>query len=122
MHWLHYGEPLAHPLGNNLDEGLLNVVYTWKRWQFESFLRVSRLFPQEISATPDNSAGFPENSTQKDVLHSYTQLNWFLNPKTTSHFSLGYIVHSEKSNGSSLNRNFVYIAFRTALFNNYLFY
>lgn len=120
LYWLHYREPLAHPYGNNFSEGIFNVVYSLRRWQFNSFTRLTQ---QLNSSTGSNaSGGFPAVTDNSKVLLHNSQINWYLNPKTTAHFSLGYIIHHATSTGVNTNSSFVYFAFRTALFNNYLYY
>ena len=120
LQWMHFGEPLAHPSGNNFSEGIFYAVYTWKRWQFSSFTRLSQVYKKNV-ISPGNKFAFPTMSNGRTI-HNNTQLNWFLNPKTTAHFSLGYIIHQDEVAGIKSTQNMIYFSFRTALFNNYLSY
>ncbi len=119
--WMHYREPLAHPAGSNFREALCNLVYSWRRWQFSSITGFIQPL-ESVSGPQPKTYGFPVMGNNREILHSNTQLNWFLNPKTTAHFSLGYVIHRESISGAATNNSLVYFAFRTALFNNYLYY
>jgi hypothetical protein len=119
LFWLHYNEPLAHPYGNNFSEGIVNIVYSWRRWQFNSITRLTGQL-NSSNGTPSGQVGFSGVMNDTKILHNNTQVNWFLNPKTTAHFSLGFVSHHESISGVQTKSSLVYFAFRTALFNNYL--
>lgn len=120
LNWLHYGESLAHPSGNNMREGIFDLVYSWKRWQLTNFTRISSQLESNPGISPAGSVLFPTVTNSTQVIHNYAQLNWFLNPKTTSHFSLGYIIHKENVAGVETSYSMISFSFRTALFNNHL--
>jgi hypothetical protein len=105
VQWINYGEPLAHPLGNGFEEGLLNLNYTFKRLQIENMSCLTRSL-----ANPGE--GFKN-------IYNDSKINFYLNAKTLMHFSLGYIIQREDISGVSVSSNYVYFAFRTGLRNVY---
>jgi hypothetical protein len=120
LNWMHYAEPLAHLYGNNFREGIFHLIYNWKRWQFDNLSQFSKQLDNNNISGSELLYPFPSlNKTR--VLHNNIQLMWFLNPKTTAHFSLGYTIHIEKNSEIQSTYGFVNFSFRTALFNNYLY-
>lgn len=119
LDWIHYKEPLAHPYGNNFQELVALVSYSWRRWQVGSHTNYAR---QLKNITDDNaykSAGLPYFTNGQQLLWQNFQVSWFVNPKSLVNISVGYTYRKEALAGITSATNYFYLAFRTSLINLY---
>jgi hypothetical protein len=116
--WSNFGEPLAYNYGSNVEEKLVRIVYSLKRWQLTSNTGfIKQLGVQNATDAYTNGIGFFENN--KELFLQSIYLSWFINPKTFMNFSLGYSLRNQEIAGMSKNVNYVYFSFRTSLLNLY---
>ncbi len=123
LNWNHYGEPLAHPYGNNFKEAVLFITYSWRRWEMSSQTNIVHQLkntgedknPMVAASIP----GIPYYSNGQRLYWQNLQLIWNLNPKTLMNMSLGYTFRHEDILGSVTTMNYFYIGFSTSLVNLY---
>jgi hypothetical protein len=94
---------------------IVDIFYTRKRWQIENQTGAVR----QVKDLAKNNIinGMPYFTTGQEKLLNDLRVNYYLNPKTLMHFSLGFIYQKEVLTGNQSDLNYVYFAFRTALRN-----
>jgi hypothetical protein len=117
MDWVHYNEPLAHPYGNDFQEMVMLISYSWHRWQIASHTN----YANQLNNIEDENAykanGFPYFSNGRKLYWQNLQISLYINPKSLANIALGYTYRKEILSGSSSGMNYVYVAFRTSLIN-----
>jgi hypothetical protein len=114
LNWLHYREPLAHPYGQNFEEIVVNLSYLYKRFQVKTQSNYARPVKEGAIFT-----GTPSLTSYNKLMLVNMQLNYYINPKTLAHISVGATLRREWQAGSILQQSYIYIALRTNLQNLY---
>jgi hypothetical protein len=121
--WNHYGEPLAHPYGNNFKEYLGFITYTYNRWELSSQSNiVLQLRKTEQDSNPMVATSIPGMAYFANGQKLYWQnfqLTWYMNPKTLMNLSMGCTLRHEDLPGSFSTMYYFYFAFSTSLVNLY---
>jgi hypothetical protein len=119
LDWVHYQEPLAHPYGNNFQELIALVSYSWRRWQLSSHTNYANQLKNISDENSYKAAGVPYFTNGQKLLWQNFQMSWFMNPKNMVNFAIGYTYRKEALPGVTSASNYVYFAFRTSLINLY---
>jgi hypothetical protein len=118
LQWMNFGESLAHPYGHNITEFVGILKYNYRRWQLHH--QTSYCKANQSLTSFDNviSPYIPYFVSNQKLLTSSTELNFFVNPKTLMHFSLGYTYRNAEKTYQTTS-SCIYFAFRTNLVNLY---
>ena len=130
----HFNEALAHPLGANFTEGLLNSTYKYKRFLMDLRLLYARYgadangshFGKDIFKSDFDANGGQSsfgNSTGQGIstslYYANPSLSYLMNPATNMKVELGFIYRKERSPLVNERSRLVYLGIKTALTNRY---
>jgi len=100
--WGHYGQPLAHPLGANFREFLLQAQYRKGRWQGQAAIHTALVGRDETAAAnwggnifksfkvrSADTGVFIGNGIAADLLYWRAELNYIVNPLYNLRLQLG---------------------------------
>lgn len=121
LNWLHFLEPLAHPLGNNFEEINSRVLYDFRRWQINIETNFSKSLKKTSNMTSSVKQNFPSVKSNEKQSFIKSEISYFLNPVTLSCFSLGYQQFQNNLSFPGKN-NYIYFSFSTKLSNRYFDY
>jgi hypothetical protein len=115
----HMNQPLAHPLGPDTEEVVGILSFRHKRfflnakshWQRHNELAGGDPFWENGDAILEE---FINETNIIDI-----QTGFFMNPKTNVNISLGWLHRDQKRSLVSSKTDWIYIAFRSSLFNKY---
>lgn len=126
-----YNQSLAHPIGANFQEFISRLQFQKKKWvislQYNNSLRglspVGTNFGDNLELSNQNREKEYENYIGQGI-ESRTQiadmkLSYVLKPEWNLTLSLGYFWREEMRAEHNLSDRFVYLRFRTNLFNQY---
>ena len=128
----HFNEALAHPLGANFTEGILNGSYKVKRMLLDLHLLYARygadsngshfgkdIFRADFEApNGQNSFGnFVGQGLRTDLYYANPSVSYLMNPATNMQVELGFIYRKERSALLSERSRMVYFGIKTALTN-----
>lgn len=118
----HYSQSLGHTLGSGFKEIYLRLDYNLNRVHFLLALNYAERDIKEATIWGfidenilDPSISIYANST---ILES--EVSYLFNPKTTMNIALGYRMKRSGENSIFGKSDYLYLAFRTTLFNQYL--
>lgn len=127
----HYNQPLAHPLGANFHETILQASYRFRRLYFHYHYSYA-LFGRDEQNENYGGNIFKDYRTHSKEFGNYIGqglevrrhfqdlgISLLLNPKTNMNISLGYMRHAERSPGGDHAHRWFYVGFRTSLDNYY---
>jgi hypothetical protein len=116
---MHFGEPLAHPLGSNIEEIMLSLSYTWHRWQINN--QTNFIHNKEGLDNYSNITNppLPQFVTSQQLLWNRSELAFYINTKTLMNVAVGYIYRKETLAGNANALSQFYFTFRTSLLNTY---
>lgn len=119
LQWMHFGEPLAHPLGSNIEEIMLSLSYTWHRWQINN--QTNFIHNKEGLDNYSNITNppLPQFVTSQQLLWNRSELAFYINTKTLMNVAVGYIYRKETLAGNANALSQFYFTFRTSLLNTY---
>lgn len=133
LNYTHYNEVLAHPLGANFKELVLELNYKYKRFLVQSTSSISKYGNDEMNthwgrniyksdyASQYGIFSFNNKTTQGIATHliiSTASFNYLMNPFTNSSIALNLLYRKEK-NSFVQNKNFVItVSYKTSLLNN----
>lgn len=130
----HFNEPLAHPLGANFTESILQSAYKYKRIALDLKLLYARygadsngshygknIFLSDYDApNGQNSYGnFTGQGVKTDLYYANPNLSYLLNPSSNLKLEAGMTYRKERSALASKQSNMVYVGIKTALTNKY---
>ena len=130
----HFNEALAHPLGANFTEGLLNGSYKHKRLVMDLRLLYARygadangshfgkdIFRADFEApNGQNSFGnYTGQGVPTSLYFANPSLSYLINPATNMQVELGFIFRKEHSSLLNERSRLVYLGIKTALTNRY---
>jgi len=133
-HWnysnyAHYSQPLAHPLGANFRESVTFLKYHYRRWflsnEFQYYCYGADTAGYNYGGdifkfytTRTNEYGNTITQGLKTtVVRNETIIGYLINPATNMNISLGYVYRNEKTDLYRDNTGYLYLAFRTSLWN-----
>ena len=133
-HWnyanyAHYSQPLAHPLGSNFWESVTFIKYHYKRWYFFNEFQYYRygadtagvnyggdIFKFYTTKTKEYGNTITQG-LKTNVIRNETVIGYLINPATNMNISLGFVYRNENTDLHRLNTSYIYLAFRTSLWN-----
>lgn len=118
----HYGQHLAHALGNNLNEWVINTGFIWNRWQLSA-----KWISASVSRNPNNFSEGNSNIFQyQNSINEKTAfvdqdyaLAFHINPNTNLMLRLGVMFRSEIGFDQNLSSSWFYFSLTSALHNLY---
>jgi hypothetical protein len=125
MSWTHDNQPLASPRGTNFSEAVLMLDYGMgHRIWFQGELSVEQhvtplnMGPRTVDLfgtdTPIGTGG-----EQRRNVYGGLNASWRMNQMSNMQLTLGWAVRELQTGPAATNSSFVYVAFRTGLFNRY---
>lgn len=129
----HYGEPLAHPVGAYFNEAVAIVDWRFRigpKRRFAATAKVNLIDTHIDGADSLNYGGDPFKPlpdvepegapTLRSTTFIDLSASWLWNQMTNLRLTVGYRMRDIAPAPDQLNSGYLYIAFRTALFNTYL--
>jgi len=126
------GQPLAHPSGGNLKEGLFIANYRHKRWNMnlKSIYRVSGLENSDSTAigTDVLRSYYTRESETGNVIgqgvpyqqfHNTGTISYLVNPANMMFIEAGVVNRHQIIDGSNIQQNYIFIGLKTGITNNY---
>lgn len=120
----HYGQSLDHTLGTGFSELYTRLDYHYKRINFLLSLNIaSRDFHDaETWGFINPNTNLPSEDAKGHIQSTVVsaELSYLFNPKTNLNIALGYRMKRSGEYSVFGESDYLYIAFRTSLFNQYL--
>lgn len=124
---MHGGLPLAHPMGSNFNELVTLVEYGYKRYRVQGKVNLGTYVRDPSSDLNYGSNLYkPAVEVQGEegpVVQRLTYLDlnasYLLNPVTNMRFMLGFARRDLPGAGDDQQSSYLYVSFRTSLFNRY---
>jgi len=112
-------QSIAHPLGTYFEEIIGTVNYRWRRFYTQIKYHNQRHDLLEggnvLTSNPDDEyQPLLARNSMFDI-----QAGWLMNPKTNANVSIGWIHRDFDISALEQNTDWVYLTFRTSLFNKY---
>lgn len=131
--WGHYAQPLAHPLGGNFREVLLQANYRWQRLQVNAALHTALLGRDEddtenwggdiyksFNSRSASNGVVIGNGTQSTLIYWRATASYLLNPNYNLRLEAGAQSRSEDATALGLpNSQTIYFGLRTNLYELY---
>ncbi|MFT6747222.1 MAG: hypothetical protein ACJAZ2_001570 [Glaciecola sp.] len=126
------GQPLAHPSGSNLKEGVIIANYKHKRWNMnvKSVYRFSGLeYSDSIAVGTDVLRSY--NDRENDFgnvigqgvpyqqFHNTMVLSYLVNPSNMMFFEAGVVNRHQIIDGNDRQQNYIFIGLKTGITNKY---
>ncbi|HRH38089.1 MAG TPA: hypothetical protein PK760_07080, partial [Flavobacteriales bacterium] len=121
------GQPLAHPRGNAFNEVVGIIDAGFGRYWLQCKVNVA-VFDKDTSDTyndgndlnkPDESVPSPNGALSHRLFNMDVNASYLLNPNTNLRFVFGCMRRDLSNSTDGAQSTYIYIAFRTNLFNRY---
>ena len=127
MGHVHYNQPMAHPLGANFTEAIAILDYRRKRWSFTGKVNVAQVILQDTLGTDfgndplieDHDISVDAAAIHRQLTHLDLNVAWLMNQNSNMRIVLGWYGRDLGLAADHLNSSYLYVAFRTGLFNRY---
>ncbi len=133
LHYSHYSQALAHPLGANFNEFVGIIDYRWKRIYAEWKVNVasgavdnlndnlnhgSNIFVDNTTATITENVSVGQGDGY-NLFHNAIRFGYILNPKINLTIEAKVVSRFMQYQNNTLNNNMFFFTLSTQLFNNY---
>lgn len=129
MGYTHYEQPLAHPMGSNVDELVVQLDYRFGRAVFHAKANFAEYrldgpdslgynFGGDVRKPFDPITG-PEGPLVRSLTYVDLNASWLMNQNTNMRLTLGYWIRDLGNAPEFLNTGYLYVAWQTGLFNRY---
>lgn len=118
----HYSQSLAHTLGTGLSELNLQMTYHYKKVYLKGAFSLAERGIQDAQLWGflDDDIILPPADSGSPLSYSMnTEVYYLLNPKTNMNIALGYTLRRSDYNNIFGKTDYLYLSFRTSLFNEY---
>jgi len=126
------GQPLAHPSGSNLKEGVFIANYRHKRWvmNIKSVYRISGLENSDSTSigTDVLRSYYTRENDFNNVIgqgisyqqfHNTATLSYLVNPSNFMFLEAGVVNRHQIIDGNDLQQNYIFIGLKTGITNKY---
>lgn len=134
--YAHYGQPLAHPWGSNFHEGIVQLIYTHKRWEAEMRFHYGIMgldaagedWGMDVYKTYNDRQQDLGNTIAQGQTSTYTYLRvrgaWVVNPMSGLKVEAGMNLRNLKQDVSTTpfsggEFSYFFVGLRTEFFNSY---
>lgn len=122
-YYSHYSQSLGHTLGSGFQEIYFRLSYEYKRMLLLVAMNFAdrRVADAQVWGFVNESEPLPSNTpsmANSFILNS--ELAYLFNPKTNMNIALGYRMKRSGANEIFGETDYLYLAFRTTLFNQYV--
>ncbi|MFT6745758.1 MAG: hypothetical protein ACJAZ2_000092 [Glaciecola sp.] len=128
----HSGQPLAHPSGSNLKEGIFIANHRHNRWNLnlKSVYRISGLPNSDSTSVGtnvlmsyyDREADFGNvigQGVSYQQFHNTFAISYMVNPSNLIFVEAGVVNRHQIIDGSNIQQNYFFIGLKTGIINNY---
>jgi hypothetical protein len=119
----HYSQSLAHVLGSGFKEIYARLSYDYQRVHFLLALNIAQrnINDGQTWGFIDRDIQLPSvKSPYTNTLNINAEISYLFNPKTNMNLAVGYRLKRSGMNDIFGKTDYLYLAFRTTLFNQYL--
>lgn len=118
----HYSQSLAHTLGSGFDELYMRLSYRYKRFNILSSINLAgrNMQDAQVWGFVDLDENALDNITDPvRSINFNTELYYMMNPKTNMNIAIGYRFRRSEMNNIFGKTDYLYLSFRTSIFNEY---
>lgn len=124
-------QPLAHPLGANFYESVTILSYYYKRWYFEVKLNYAAYGGDTLTSNygknvflsndsrENNYGNFVAQGLKTNLMYREFFVSYLINPQINMLIQLSISNRIQIDEVSKQQSNFIYLSFKTSLFNYY---